>query len=174
MPTEADETISGNPGMTEVVEDLSLRKARACYDAIISDDSLKEKYSDYVIIGADTIVYTDKILGKPENPDDAYSMLDSYRGTYHYVVTGISLIDIRSAKSNVMSETTKVWCVNYSDEDIQHYLSMEEPYDKAGGYGIQGRGALLIEKINGDYFNVVGLPVSRLNQEIIKFKGEII
>ena len=170
MPTEADETISGNPGMTEVVEDLSLRKARACYDAIISDDSLKEKYSDYVIIGADTIVYTDKILGKPENPDDAYSMLDSYRGTYHYVVTGISLIDIRSAKSNVMSETTKVWCVNYSDEDIQHYLSMEEPYDKAGAYAIQGYFGRYIDHIEGDYENVVGLPFYRISSYTDKYR----
>ena len=166
MPTEADETILGNPSMTEVVEDLSLRKARACYEAIQSDESMRDKYSAHVIIGADTIVYTDKILGKPEDAEDAYNMLDSYRGTYHYVVTGISLIDVDSGASDVMSEITKVWCVNYSDEDIHSYLSLAEPYDKAGAYAIQGYFGRYIDHIEGDYENVVGLPFYRIEEKL--------
>ena len=83
MPTDADETITGDPSMTEVVEDLSRRKALACYNSIKEDN----RYAGYMIVAADTIVYKDGILGKPVDAEDARRMLRSYRGTYHYVVT---------------------------------------------------------------------------------------
>ena len=93
-------------------------------------------------------------------------------GQTHQVATGCSLI--YGSKTASFTVVTDVTFRELSAEEIEAYISTDEPYDKAGGYGIQGRGALLIEKINVEYFNVVGLPVSRLNQEIIKFKGEII
>jgi len=170
MPTEADETIVGNPSMTEVVEDLSSRKALACYESIKSDAALSEKYAGHVIIGADTIVYTDKILGKPEDADDAYSMLDSYRGTYHYVVTGITLIDVDSGDAETLSDITKVWCVYYTDDQIKDYISREEPYDKAGAYAIQGYFGRYIDHIEGDYENVVGLPFYRIEDALKKYR----
>lgn len=170
MPTEADETIVGNPSMTEVVEDLSARKAMACYESIKNDAALAEKYAGHVIIGADTIVYTDKILGKPEDADDAYSMLDSYRGTYHYVVTGITLIDTDSGNAETLSDITKVWCINYTDDQIKDYISRQEPYDKAGAYAIQGYFGRYIDHIEGDYENVVGLPFYRIEKILEKYE----
>lgn len=170
MPTEADETIVGNPSMTEVVEDLSERKAAACYESIKSDVALSDKYAGHVIIGADTIVYTDKILGKPEDAEDAYRMIDSYRGTYHYVVTGITLIDVDSGDTETLSDITKVWCVNYTDDQIKDYISREEPYDKAGAYAIQGYFGRYIDHIEGDYENVVGLPFYRIEKALKKYK----
>ena len=134
MPTDADETITGDPSMTEVVEDLSRRKALACYNSIKEDN----RYAGYMIVAADTIVYKDGILGKPEEAEDARRMLQSYRGTYHYVVTGITLIDTDSGNEEVLSDITRVWCKDYTDEDIEDYISRAEPYDKAGAYAIQG------------------------------------
>lgn len=166
LPTDTDETLIGNPSMTEAVEDLSHRKALACYEKIKSDTELSKKYSGHIIIGADTIVYTDRILGKPENADDARHMLESYRDTYHYVLTGISLIEVDSGSSEVMSDVTKVWCVNYSDEDIEDYINREEPYDKAGAYAIQGYFGRYIDHIEGDYENVMGLPFYRIEEKL--------
>ena len=160
MPTDADETITGDPSMTEVVEDLSHRKALACYEAVKGDP----EYSGYVIVAADTIVYKDEIMGKPEDEEDARRMLESYRGTYHYVVTGITLIDADSGHEEVLSDVTKVWCTAYSDEDIEDYISRDEPYDKAGAYAIQGYFGRYIDHIEGDYENVVGLPFYRIEK----------
>ena len=160
MPTDADETITGDPSMTEVVEDLSRRKALACYNSIKEDN----RYSGYIIVAADTIVYKDGILGKPEDAEDARRMLQSYRGTYHYVVTGITLIDVDSGSEKVLSDVTRVWCKNYTDEDIEDYISGPEPYDKAGAYAIQGYFGRYIDHIEGDYENVVGLPYYRIEK----------
>lgn len=166
MPTDTDETLLGSPAMTEAVEDLSHRKALACYEKIIKDSDLSNRYSGHVIIGADTIVYTDRILGKPSDADDARAMLDSYRGTFHYVVTGITLIDINSGSAESLSDITKVWCTDYSDADIDDYIAREEPYDKAGSYAIQGYFGRYIDHIEGDYENVIGLPFYRIKDKI--------
>lgn len=170
MPMDTDETLIGNPSMNEAVEELSHRKALACYESIKAEPSLSKKYAGHIIIGADTIVYTDRILGKPEDADDARQMLESYRGTYHYVLTGISLIDTDSGKSEVMSDVTKVWCINYSDEDIEDYINREEPYDKAGAYAIQGYFGRYIDHIEGDYENVMGLPFYRIEDILKSYK----
>ena len=92
-------------------------------------------------------------------------------GRKHQVVTGVTLMYGSATAS--FSETTDVTFRKLTADEIEAYISTDEPYDKAGGYGIQGRGALLVERINGDYFNVVGLPVSRLNQELNKFISSI-
>ena len=165
MPTDADETIVGTPSMTEVVEDLSHRKAIACYEEV------KEagEHAGCIIVAADTIVYKNEIMGKPHDAADARRMLESYRGTYHYVVTGITLIDVDTGAEEVLSDVTKVWCVNYSDEDIEDYISREEPYDKAGAYAIQGYFGRYIDHIEGDYENVVGLPYYRIEKILEKY-----
>ena len=170
MPTDCDETLTGNPSMTEAVEDISHRKAAACYESIKEDPELSEKYAGHLIIGADTIVYKNEIMGKPTDAEDARHMLESYRGTYHYVVTGITVIDFDSGESEVLSDITKVWCVNYSDEDIDDYISREEPYDKAGAYAIQGYFGRYIDHIEGDYENVVGLPFYRISSYTDKYR----
>ena len=97
-------------------------------------------------------------------------MLRSYRGTYHYVVTGVSLIDTDRGRSEVLSDVTKVWCTNYSDEDIADYISREEPYDKAGSYAIQGYFGRYIDHIEGDYENVIGLPFYRIEQSLQAYR----
>lgn len=160
MPTDADETISGHPSMTEAVEDLSQRKALACYE-IVKDDP---RYAGHIIVAADTIVYKNGIMGKPVDAEDAARMLRSYRGTYHYVVTGISLIYTDSGHKEVLSDVTKVWCKDYTDDEIKEYISGTEPYDKAGAYAIQGEFGKYIDHIEGDYENVVGLPFYRIEK----------
>ena len=169
MPSDADETLSGHHTMTEAVEELALRKAVSCYENIKKDPALSAKYSGSVIIGADTIVYKDRMLGKPADEADAFSMLSSYRATYHYVVTGVALIDISSGSRDVLSDVTKVWCIDYSDSEILDYISREEPYDKAGAYAIQGYFGRYIDHIEGDYENVVGLPFYRIKDKLLKY-----
>ena len=169
MPTDADEFLREGIGMTDAVRILAERKARACYTNIRHDKDLLNKYHDHVIIGSDTIVYKDEIMGKPEDEADAFRMLDSIRGTSHYVVTGVCLIDVSSGDSAVISDTTTVWCKDYSDEDINDYISREEPYDKAGSYAIQGYFGRYIDHIDGDYENVVGLPYHRIKDVLSKY-----
>ena len=158
MPTDTDESLPVGIGMNDAVETLAKRKAEACY-ASVKDDP---KWAGHIIIGADTIVWKNKLMGKPADHDDAFRMLDMIRGTYHYVVTGVAMIDTDTGSCNVFSDTTKVFCKDYSDADILDYISREEPYDKAGSYAIQGYFGRYIDHIEGDYENVVGLPYYRI------------
>jgi len=162
LPQDTDEHLPDGIGMTESVEALASQKARSCYDAIKDDP----RYDGHIIIGADTIVWKDEIMGKPADADDAFRMLDKIRGTFHYVVTGICLIDKNSGSETILSDVTSVHCVNYSDEDIRSYISMSEPYDKAGSYAIQGYFGRYIDHIDGDYENVVGLPFYRIENAL--------
>jgi len=119
------------------------------------------------IIAADTIVVVDgAILGKPKDTADAARMLRLLSGREHTVITGVCLLNAAAAKKNVFSQETAVRFYPLSDEEIKAYVRTGEPMDKAGAYGIQGRGALLVESIAGDYFNVVGLPLARLMREL--------
>jgi septum formation protein len=158
MPTDTDETLPENTGMTDAVEELARRKALACYESVAGDP----RCSGHVIIGADTIVWKDEIMGKPADAADAFRMLDKIRGTVHYVVTGVALIDVDSGDLTILSDITEVHCKPYTDDDIREYIAMEEPYDKAGSYAIQGYFGRHIDHIDGDYENVVGLPYHRI------------
>lgn len=114
-----------------------------------------------IVIGCDTtVLLEDEILGKPANKDDAFRMLKSLSGKTHEVVSGTAVYIQGEVTS--FSEITRVTFRRLSDEDIMDYIETGESYDKAGAYGIQGLGSLLVDRIEGDYFNVVGLPVSRL------------
>ncbi len=120
-------------------------------------------YDDCIVIGADTVVAIDgKILGKPVDEGDAKRMLTLLSGRTHKVYTGVSVIETTSGERVSDYVETEVKFVNLTERQIEKYVSSGEPMDKAGAYGIQDLGAMLVEKINGDYFNVVGLPVSRL------------
>ena len=103
MPTETDESLPAGIGMTDAVEMLAERKAAACYEAVRSNP----EYKGFVIIGADTIVWKDEIMGKPSDHDDARRMLTKIRGTVHYVVTGVSLIDVDSGDVRTLSDITR-------------------------------------------------------------------
>lgn len=134
-----------------------------CYLAEIKAQPFKNEND--IVIGADTVVAIDgKILGKPRDEEDARQMLKALSGNTHSVFTGVSIIKGESTKT--FSVETKVKFFELSDEEIDKYIASREPMDKAGSYGIQGQGSLFVEKIDGDYFNVVGLPISRLNKEL--------
>lgn len=126
-----------------------------------------------VIIAADTIVfYRKEILGKPRDLDDAYRMLSLLEGKKHDVYTGVVILVKGNGKNKVtqFAERTSVYMWNMSETQIEEYVLTKEPMDKAGAYGIQGKAALYIKKIKGDYSNVVGLPVSRLYRELVSKK----
>lgn len=143
----------------KVVEELAQRKAEAV--AISEENAL--------VIGADTIVAVDgKILGKPHSREEAFFMLSMLQGRVHQVYTGVALISKRAGteKRQIFSEKTDVSMYPMTEQEIWEYIATGEPMDKAGAYGIQGRAAVFIRKIEGDYNNVVGLPIARLYQEI--------
>lgn len=166
MPQDTDEHLPDGIDMHRAVETLAAQKARACYNAVKDND----EYAGHVIIGSDTIVWKDEIMGKPADHDDAFRMLDKIRGTVHYVVTGVCLIDVSSGKETLLNDVTEVHCVDYSDEDIEDYISRAEPYDKAGSYAIQGYFGRYIDHISGDYENVVGLPYYRIEEALKPYK----
>lgn len=121
-----------------------------------------------IVIGADTVVSIDgKILGKPTDKEHAKQMLRSLSGREHSVFTGITII--KGSMEKLFYAETRVKFFDLSEKEISDYIETGEPMDKAGAYGIQGFGSLLVEKIDGDYFNVVGLPVSILNKVLKEF-----
>ena len=159
-PTNTDE--SGAEGMTpkNTVEYLSKIKAEALFDDISEND---------IIIGSDTVVSIDgKILGKPKDEADAVCMLKKLSGRTHSVFTGVTLLKKTAdgMKCETFSCKTDVEFFELSDSEIDEYVKTGEPLDKAGAYGIQERGALFVRGINGDFFNVVGLPVSALVRKL--------
>ena len=141
----------------EKPEDLCLRLSR------LKAKSGAEKFPDSIIIAADTIVVIDeKILGKPKGREDAFRMLKILQGREHEVITGVSVA--QNGKIISHAEHTIVKFTELNDSEIREYVSFGESDDKAGAYAIQGRGAALIERIDGDYFNVVGLPLCSLSK----------
>lgn len=147
----------------EVVEELSYQKAM--------EVARLHKEEDTLILGADTIVvYEDKIMGKPADEEEAREMLRKLSGKTHCVFTGVTAVLWENQKKTVrtFSEKTEVTFYPMSEEEIMFYVKTREPMDKAGAYGIQGIGAKFIQAIHGDYNNVVGLPVARLYQEVLR------
>ncbi|NLN65502.1 MAG: septum formation inhibitor Maf [Clostridiaceae bacterium] len=153
FPCDVDETIDEDVTPCKCVEILSTRKAE--YAA----REFSERLST-VVLAADTVVVLHgKILGKPKNRDEAFEMLSLLENKWHQVLTGITMIDVESGRRLVHVEKTKVKIRKLTADAIWNYIDSGEPLDKAGAYGIQGLGALLVEKLDGCYFNVVGLPL---------------
>lgn len=153
IPANIEETIIFSQPPQESVKEIAFQKARYVADAI--DEGL--------IIAADTVVvWRDAILGKPLDEKDAFDMLSSLSGTEHQVITGICLLDAASADYQLAAEMTRVRFRTLNEEEIRSYIATGEPMDKAGAYGIQGLGAMLVDSIEGCYYNVVGLPLTRL------------
>lgn len=125
--------------------------------------------NQHLIIGCDTIVcYEGEILGKPKDKNDARRMMKLLSGNKHEVITGVCVI--YKNKIHQFEKTTKVTFYPINDTEIEDYINTQEPYDKAGGYGIQQTGGLFVKKIDGDYYNVVGLPIAKLNKLLVKLK----
>ncbi len=123
-----------------------------------------------VVIAADTIVVLgDEVLGKPSDAADAERMLRMLSGREHRVITGLVVLDAASGRFSERTAVTSVWFRELKSEEIRSYVESGEPMDKAGAYGIQEKGALLVRKIDGCYFNVVGLPLSLLSEILLQF-----
>ena len=157
MPSDAQE-ITTKTAPNEVVMELASIKAKDIY---------KKSEKQSMIVGADTVVaYQGQILGKPTDEADAKRMLKMLSGQTHEVYTGVCVIE--DGKTKTFYEETKVTFYEISDEQIDYYIKTGEPMDKAGSYGIQGKAAVFIKGIEGDYYNVVGFPIARFLQEITK------
>lgn len=163
ISTDVDEKLPEHLEPTKASEYLSVKKAVAAM----------EQYPDCLVIGCDTTVLCGgKILGKPADHDECVEYIRMLSGRTHQVITSCTII-CTGEPMNTFTSVTDVTFRSLSDEEIEAYASTDEPYDKAGGYGIQGRGALLIKGIKGDYFTVVGLPVSELYQKLKKYFKEL-
>lgn len=153
IPSNVDETKINGEDPIDLVQKLALAKA----------DDVAKRVGNSLVIGADTVVvYKDEVLGKPNSNAEAYEMLSKLRETEHQVITGFAIIDTNTLEQKIDYEMTKVIMKDFTDQDISDYIATGEPMDKAGGYAIQERGAVFVEKIDGSYSNVVGLPLSKL------------
>ena len=158
LPAKGEETIT-KIIPAEVVMELSLQKAKEIADL---------QTEDCIVIGADTIVAKgDTIMGKPKDEADAFRMLDMISDDCHQVYTGVTIIRTgEQAETLTFAEKTDVYLYPISEKDIRAYIESGDPMDKAGAYGIQGDFAVHVKGIQGDYYNVVGLPIGRVYQEL--------
>ncbi len=158
-----DEEVIQKSKPEEIVEELATKKA--CSVASDMEEGT-------VVIGADTMVaLNDQVMGKPKGEQDAKDMIRKLQGKKHQVYTGVCAVVKEAGKENrIISfvQCTDVWVYPMTEEQIDAYVASGEPMDKAGAYGIQGKFAVYIEKIEGDYLNIVGFPVSRLYQTLLK------
>ena len=153
LPSDIDETPLLNERSHEYVVRLAAEKAQACFTKLQMDQA-----DLYPVLAADTTVSVDgRILGKPQDDDDAFQMLSSLAGCWHEVHTGIAVATITGVKTAI--STTRVEMPKLSDEKILAYVATGEPSDKAGAYGIQGLASTIIKRIEGSYSGVMGLPI---------------
>lgn len=158
LPSEVDETPIPGESAQEHVQRLAAAKA---------DLAAAQSIGPAIVIGADTVVTVDEhIIGKPRSAEDARRTLALLSGRAHAVLTGVTLIRLPDAERASFVEATQVHFSPLSPQEISQYLATDEPYDKAGAYAIQGRAGRYIPRIEGCYFNVVGLPLARLSQEL--------
>jgi septum formation protein len=157
MGSSVDETFSSDLMPYEVVMYLARKKAK----------EISNQYPAHFVIGSDTIVTMNgKILGKPGSKEDAKDMLRMLSGSDHEVFTGVAILHGEDEK--LFYEKTDVTFWELTSKEIDEYIASEEPFDKAGSYGIQGIGAKFVKEIKGDYFSVVGLPISRVNRVLLE------
>ena len=158
IPSNVEEIVPENISPLEQAEYLALIKAK----------DIAKDYPENIVIGADTCVIAENmVLGKPKDKADAKKMLNMLSSKVHQVVTGCAICN--GEKTVSFSNITDVEFYDLSQEEIEDYINTDEPYDKAGGYGIQGKAAIFVKAIKGDYFNVVGFPIAQLNKELKKF-----
>ncbi|MDQ0269983.1 Maf family protein [Cytobacillus purgationiresistens] len=148
--SDVDESYNPQLAPGDIVMVLASRKAQA----------VSSKHVDSFVIGSDTVVVSEEnILGKPKDSDEAFAMLKNLSGKKHSVYTGVSIISPEKERTFFVKTDVVFW--ELTDEEIHSYINTGEPFDKAGAYGIQGIGATLVKEISGDYFAVVGLPLSK-------------
>ncbi len=159
--SQVDESAQGTP--EEMVLALSWRKAEA----------VAVRHECALVLAADTLVALDgQVLGKPASKEDALHMLRALSGQWHEVYTGMTLMNTQSGRHISRAECTRVHFVKMQEEEILAYIATGEPMDKAGAYGIQGQGGMYIDRIDGSYSNVVGLPMAALRSMIKDISSE--
>ncbi|MBN1467169.1 MAG: septum formation inhibitor Maf [Fusobacteriaceae bacterium] len=158
---EAKETLekSEKEDPKDFVMEIALEKAMAVAE---------ENYEEWIIAADTVVVHNNKILGKPKNEEEARAVLKSLSSHSHEVYTGVAIVNKQKNMNITFTELTKVYFKNISDQEINWYVETKEPLDKAGSYGIQGKGSVLIEKIEGDFYNVMGFPISKFYEEMKK------
>lgn len=168
MPSRCEEIIHSDIP-EEVVKELSLQKAEDVFQKYQREHSGEE----FLVIGSDTVVAAGgRILGKPQNEEEAFRMIDMLQDGIHQVYTGVTLLAWMNGekRQNTFAECSEVNVYPMSEEEIREYILTGQPMDKAGAYGIQGRFAIYIRGIEGDYNNIVGLPIARVYQEMKKWQ----
>jgi septum formation protein len=159
-PVDIDEKLPLNHDPLRLAKSISLKKALAA----------SSRHPGALVIAADTFGVIDgKLLGKPADKAQAVAMLEEMSGNCHRVITGFTVIDGVTGRTVSRAVQTMVYFRNLSSSEITEYVNTGEPLDKAGAYAIQGLGALLVDRIDGDYYNVIGLPLSALAVELRKF-----
>lgn len=159
-PAQIDETVDEKLSPSELVCTLSQNKAKAVFESL-------ENKKDVAVLGSDTIVVLDgKVLGKPKDEEEAICMLSSLSGKKHKVYTGVCIVT--ASQTNSFFDCTTVEFFELTPEQIKAYVKTREPMDKAGAYGIQGKGCVLVKSINGDFFSVMGLPIAKTSKALKK------
>lgn len=155
VPAKVSEIPNKNLNACDQILDIAQRKARAAFAQLQA-----QKNEPFIVLAADTeVIFENAPLGKPQSPEDAYRILRLLSGLPHQVITAVCLIDSRSGKEISQSETTSVYFRHLQDQDIWDYIRTGEPMDKAGAYGIQGGGGKFVERYEGPFDNIVGLPM---------------
>ena len=160
-PSEADETVPEGMEPQDIPEFLAVKKAKA----------VLAKHPEDMVLGADTIVELDgQVLGKPGTKEEAAQMLRMLSGETHMVYTGVAILS--AGQEAHFTTVTKVEFYPLSEEEIQEYIATGEPMDKAGAYGIQGKGALLVKRIHGDFYTVMGLPIGEVERHLRRLEQQ--
>ena len=155
--TSSIEETSDKEGLLEQIMDISRKKSL----------DISEKRKNSYVVSADTVVVLEgNIMGKPKDEDEAFYMLNSLSGKQHKVLTAYTLMNSEKEIDFTSYDTTEVFFKELSEEEIRWYISTGEPMDKAGAYGIQGKGSVLVKKIEGDFFNVMGFPISKFYDDL--------
>ena len=165
VPSKVNEEKYSNLTPVEMVKELSLAKA-------IEVGKLVE---DTIVIAGDTVVLNKgEVLGKPDDKDEAESMLKKLSGDHHTVLSGVAVLSTHDNQTMVEYDQTKVFMRDITNNEIKEYVDTGEPMDKAGSYAIQGLGGIFVEKINGSYFTVMGLPIHKLQTMLKEFSVDVI
>lgn len=165
--SNVEEKVNSELVPSEIVKDLAYQKAEKVFEET-------KELGDRIVIGSDTIVVKDgKIYGKPKNHDDALQMLNELKNAKHEVYTGIAILAEKDGKitKNIDVSSTAVYISDITVEELEDWIATNEAYDKAGGYAVQGKFGVFIEKIEGDYYTVVGLPIRKVYNAINAITG---
>lgn len=157
LSCDCDETIQKDLPIEKAIEQIAYQKAK----------TVLQFFPDQLVLGCDTmVIYQGQPLGKPKDREDAKRMLTQLSGHTHHVISGVAIL---GADTHIMfHDITEVTFYDIDDDLLNQYLDSDEPYDKAGAYGIQGRGKIFVKEIHGDYYNVMGLPIAKVYQELKK------